>query len=522
PFVWTYGYRTVEILKDGTIENRLSTPKEVEEYKNSHRIKGAANGKTPSFEERLSRLENTTKEMLAESIAGSMNKAKARKDFDEEFDRVASRKQAYRVLAEKEKSEIKNNVRGSTDKYLATSSSQAQVDAPLTPQVMAGAVNAISGAISLVGGRAMVVPAGEVAAAPAPLTPPAIPTLSAYLDELSATKPEDFDAIHALFIKIQKDLKSGDFKFEHSLSRTDSGRIEFSQINDARSWLQYILSHAHWPSGTNIELSDEESKALITRMDDKDLWNKAQIVAKLLEEGKIQGSEKDRVKIRGAITNLALATDPTLFKEYKAVIEGALPIEIKVNITGQPAISDLLKNLEDQGILLQEVTMADLPEQHRNKDLVIKPDDKYVFIGSGFYDTVWVIKVGGELRFLKLVGGALGPEDIEHTTYIMGEEVSAWETLRKHDFGGRIVEYRGAIKDDKGRCIAIMTKGIDAIKVKDALKEDPRILGNIREQIKTLLTDIERETGLMLRDENPDNFLYIRGENKVVLIDGGL
>jgi len=194
PFVWTYGYRTVEILKDGTIENRLSTPKEVEEYKNSHRIKGAANGKTPSFEERLSRLENTTKEMLAESIAGSMNKAKARKDFDEEFDRVASRKQAYRVLAEKEKSEIKNNVRGRTDKYLATSSNQAQVDAPLTPQGMAGAVNAISGAISLVGGRAMVIPAGEVATAPAPVTPPAPTTPTTEIPEATFRRLVQDDA----------------------------------------------------------------------------------------------------------------------------------------------------------------------------------------------------------------------------------------------------------------------------------------------------------------------------------------
>ena len=173
-------YRVIVKNDDGTIENRSPTAQEMELFIQKTRKAHAAKGtQAVSIEDRLVKLETTTKDMLVESIADGINKANAKKDFDSEFSKVASRKQAYKNMGEDDKKFIKSSVRAK----IGVGSSQLAVtseDIPPLPEDLGNVLKTVGG-VSLVEGKAAMasaVPVESVPVQPAlPVTPvvPAVP-----------------------------------------------------------------------------------------------------------------------------------------------------------------------------------------------------------------------------------------------------------------------------------------------------------------------------------------------------------
>jgi len=72
-------YRTIVKHEDGTIENRDARPEEMARFNAKKR-----SARTSSIEERLTKVEAATNEMLVESITDGFNKAKSKTGFDTE------------------------------------------------------------------------------------------------------------------------------------------------------------------------------------------------------------------------------------------------------------------------------------------------------------------------------------------------------------------------------------------------------------------------------------------------------
>ncbi|MDP2928778.1 MAG: hypothetical protein Q8O01_01770, partial [Candidatus Omnitrophota bacterium] len=215
-----------------------------------------------------------------------------------------------------------------------------------------------------------------------------------------------------------------------------------------------------------------------------------------------------------------LATPVPIVVEPKIVPKAVVgqvtaPLVIKTEIEGVPSIEEVAGELNKNEMILEDVGMEDMPKQLRDQ---WKSPGKFVFISEGFYSDAWVIKINGETIVLKLVGGILGPKAL--TTGMMKKDAEALIALQGAKFKGRTAEYRGAITGKDGKYIAVMTKCVEAVTAKEAIEVNPAFKGEAVSQIARLLNDIESDTGLILWDQNPDNFLVQYGKN-IIFIDGG-
>ncbi|MFA5500425.1 MAG: hypothetical protein WC404_05045, partial [Candidatus Omnitrophota bacterium] len=246
------------------------------------------------------------------------------------------------------------------------------------------------------------------------------------------------------------------------------------------------------------------------RFDGKTTVAKEYVIARLEASGKDVGAFKGDTEMDAVLESLKDRVNAAIRVEAVS----AAPAPIKTGLEGAPAIEKLVEELERQGIVLQEVAKKDMPKQLA--DRWEKPL-KYVFISEGFYSNVYVVKINGDLRVVKLVGGILDQKAPDTGMIERDAEVLA---ALQDKFKDRVVEYRGSVLDKNGKCIAVMTKCIEAVKARDAINANAAIRDTVRSQIIELLNDIERETGFRLWDTNSDNFLVQNGSH-VILVDAG-